>query len=92
MVPAQSKLSRVCIEHTRKSCMIITPLSPIPYNAIINTKPRLEFFKQCDSAQTLKTTPAPTINAAMPVAAVFIGAAAPVYAIGLTPGPPFVPL
>lgn len=37
-------------------------------------------------------TPAPIINATIPAAAVFNGAAAPLNTLGLALGPPLVPL
>lgn len=40
----------------------------------------------------LRTAPTPINNAAIPAAAVFIGAAAPVNTIELVLGPPLVPL
>ena len=88
IVATPTKLWYVWNKYTLTAC-IVCPLHILHSNHSV-----YNHFRSLSSnaVQILKTTPTPTINAAIPAAAVFIGAAAPVYAIGFPVGLPFVPL
>ena len=67
----------VCVEYPIGNCITKISVCSISYTVIVQCETTSEVF-QSNAIQTLKTTPAPAINAAIPAAAVFIGAAAPV--------------